>query len=146
VELFSRRAVQAGIEISPQNRAAVASVCVQLDKLPLAIELGAAGLARLGRDRPPAAALAELLARLETGHASLDGTSPDGARPEDTRSAEPGRHGTMRAAIGWSHELSPRRNACCGPGCRCSPARSACGTPRTCAPATSCPPRLSRSA
>ena len=110
VELFSRRAVRAGVEISPQNRAAVASVCVQLDKLPLAIELGAAELARLGRDRPPAAALAELLARLETGHAGPDGTGPDGARAgryraEDASSGEPGRHRTMRAAIGWSHEL-----------------------------------------
>ena len=116
VELFSRRAVQAGVEISPQNRAAVASVCVQLDKLPLAIELGAAELARLGRDRPPTAALAELLARLETGHAGPDGigetghagpdgTGPDGPRAEDASSGEPGRHRTMRAAIGWSHEL-----------------------------------------
>ena len=97
--------MQAGVEISPQNRAAVASVCVQLDKLPLAIELGAAELARLGRDRPPTAALAELLARLETGQAGPDGTGPDGARAEDASSGEPGRHRTMRAAIGWSHEL-----------------------------------------
>jgi len=100
VELFSRRAVQAGVEISPPNRAAVASVCVQLDKLPLAIELAAAELARLGRDRPPAAALAELLARLESGHAS-----PDGTGLGDTKPGEPGRHRTLRAAMGWSHEL-----------------------------------------
>jgi predicted ATPase len=92
VELFGQRAVQAGAELTPQNRAAVASICVQLDKLPLAIELAAAELARLGRDRPPAAALAELLARLEAGQAGLGGT-------------EPGRHRTLRAAIGWSHEL-----------------------------------------
>jgi predicted ATPase len=115
VELFSRRAVQAGVEISPQNRAAVASVCVQLDKLPLAIELAAADLARLGQVQPPTAALAELLARLEAGRASpdgtglddivLDGTGLDGARARDTSSGEPGRHRTMRAAIGWSHEL-----------------------------------------
>jgi predicted ATPase len=110
VELFGRRAVQAGAEIAPQSRAAVASICVQLDKLPLAIELAAAELARLGRDRPPAAALAELLARLEAGHASLDGSGPDGASPAGTRggdawSGEPGRHRTLRAAIGWSHEL-----------------------------------------
>jgi len=100
VELFSRRAVQAGVEISPHNRAAVASVCVQLDMLPLAIELAAAELARLGRDRPPAAALAELLARLESGHAS-----PDGTGLGDTKPGEPGRHRTLRAAMGWSHEL-----------------------------------------
>jgi predicted ATPase len=120
VELFGRRAVQAGAELAPQNRAAVASICVQLDKLPLAIELAAAELARLGRDRPPAAALAKLLARLEAGHAGLDGTGPgstrgDGTGPGATRadatragdpdSGEPGRHRTLRAAIGWSHEL-----------------------------------------
>lgn len=110
VELFGRRAVQAGAELAPQNRAAVASICVQLDKLPLAIELAAAELARLGRDRPPAAALATLLARLEAGHAGLDGTGPGATRADATRagdpdSGEPGRHRTLRAAIGWSHEL-----------------------------------------
>ena len=100
VELFGRRAAQAGMQIAPQNRAAVASICVQLDKLPLAIELAAAELARLGRGRPPAAALAELLTRLEAGQAG-----PDGTRAEDASSAEHGRHRTLRAAIGWSHEL-----------------------------------------
>jgi predicted ATPase len=103
VELFGRRAAQAGTQITSQNRAAVASICVQLDKLPLAIELAAAELARLGRDRPsrpPAAALAERLTRLEAGQAG-----PDGTRAEDASSAELGRHRTLRAAIGWSHEL-----------------------------------------
>jgi len=100
VELFGRRAAQAGTQIAPQNRAAVASICVQLDKLPLAIELAAAELTRLGRGRPPAAALAELLTRLEAGQAG-----PDGTRAEDASSAEHGRHRTLRAAIGWSHEL-----------------------------------------
>ena len=103
VELFGRRAAQAGTLLAPQNRAAVASICVQLDKLPLAIELAAAELARLGRDRPgqpPAAALAELLTGLEAGQAG-----PDGTRAEDASSAEHGRHRTLRAAIGWSHEL-----------------------------------------
>ena len=47
VELFGRRAAQAGTQIAPQNRAAVASICVQLDKLPLAIELAADELAPL---------------------------------------------------------------------------------------------------
>jgi len=103
VELFGQRAAQAGTQIAPQNRAAVASICVQLDKLPLAVELAAAELARLGRDRPsrpPAAALAELLTGLEAGQ-----VGPDGTRAEDASSAEHGRHRTLRAAIGWSHEL-----------------------------------------
>jgi len=100
VELFGRRAAQAGTQIARQNRAAVASICVQLDKLPLAIELAAAELARLGRGRPPTSALAELLTRLEAGQAG-----PDGTRAEDASSAEHGRHRTLRAAIGWSHEL-----------------------------------------
>jgi len=111
VELFGRRAAQAGAEVAPQHRAAVASICVQLDKLPLAIELAAAELARLGRDQPPAAALAELLARLEAGHPSLDGgasaggISAGGASAGGASAGEPGRHRTLRAAIGWSHEL-----------------------------------------
>jgi predicted ATPase len=75
VRLFGQRAAQVGVEIAPQDRAAVASICVQLDKLPLAIELATAELAELS--------LAELLARLEAGHVNQ----------------------TLRAAIGWSHEL-----------------------------------------
>src|SRR5205823_7979279 len=51
VELFGRRAAQAGTQIGPQNRAAVALICVQLDKLPLAIELAAAELARTAPGR-----------------------------------------------------------------------------------------------
>jgi predicted ATPase len=93
-ELFGRRAAHAGVEIAPRNRAAVASICVQLDKLPLAIELAAAELGRLSQGEPPAAALAELLARLEAGH----GLGQPGPH-------QPGRHRTMRAAIGWSHQL-----------------------------------------
>ena len=96
VELFGRRAARAGAVLAPEHRAAVASVCVQLDKLPLAIELAAAQLAELQRDgaeRPPAQPLAALLVQLEAGH--------DVPRGE----GEPGRHRTLRAAIGWSHEL-----------------------------------------
>jgi predicted ATPase len=107
VELFGLRAAQAGAETAAQNRAAqnraaqnravqnratqnravMASICVQLDKLPLAIELAAADLAETGER------LAVMLARLETGQ-HLPGPA-----------GEPGRHRTMRAAIGWSHEL-----------------------------------------
>jgi len=93
MELFFRRAAQAGVEIPAQSRAAVASVCVQLDKLPLAIELAAAQLGALSQGRAPGAAIAELLAGLEAGH------------DLPARAGEPGRHQTMRAAIGWSHEL-----------------------------------------
>jgi predicted ATPase len=104
VDLFGRRAERAGVVLAPEHRATVASLCVQLDKLPLAIGLAAGRLAEPMRDdtgrplarpmtKPLAQRLTELLAELETGDDILDG---DG---------EPGRHQTMRAAIGWSHEL-----------------------------------------
>jgi predicted ATPase len=101
VDLFGRRAARAGAVIAPEHRAAVASVCVQLDKLPLAIELATSQLAGRQRDeagqplaqQPLAQWLAWLLAQLEAGHEVPRG---DG---------EPGRHRTLRAAIGWSHEL-----------------------------------------
>ena len=96
VDLFGRHAARAGVVLPPEHRATVASICVQLDKLPLAIELAADQLGdqqRDGADGPLAQQLAWLLAQLEAGH---DVTRGDG---------EPGRHRTMRAAIGWSHEL-----------------------------------------
>ncbi|HEY2269186.1 MAG TPA: hypothetical protein VGI96_41670 [Streptosporangiaceae bacterium] len=100
VDLFGRRAARAGVVIAPEQRAAVASICVQLDKLPLAIELVTSELAGWPRGeegQPPARALTQwlawLLAQLEAGH---DVPREDG---------EPGRHRTLRAAIGWSHEL-----------------------------------------
>ncbi len=97
VRLFGQRAAEAGVEIAPQNRAVVSSICVQLDKLPLAIELAVTELAELGelgelaelgkqsqsQRLSVARQLAELLARLEAGHT----------------------HQKLRAAIGWSHEL-----------------------------------------
>ena len=96
VDLFGRRAARAGVTLAPAHRATVASICVQLDNLPLAIELAADQLGDRQRDGaagPLAPPLAGLLAQLETGH---DVTRGDG---------EPGRHRTLRAAIGWSHEL-----------------------------------------
>ena len=100
VDLFGRCAARAGAVITPEQRAVVASVCAQLDKLPLAIELAAGQLAELQRvwadqplDRRTAEPVAALLAQLEAGH---DVPRGDG---------EPGRHRTLRAAIGWSHEL-----------------------------------------
>ena len=92
VELFVRQAARAGVEL--EDRAAVASACVQLDKLPLAIELAAAQLVRPGQGRPDVARqLAELTGRLAAGHDIPRGPG------------QPGRHQTLRAAIGWSHEL-----------------------------------------
>jgi predicted ATPase len=99
--LFSRRAAEAGVAIAPENRAAVASICVQLDKLPLAIDLAAGELAsgepaqrKPALRRSMAAPLARLLSRLESGYDFLR----DPGRPT-------ARHQTLRAAIGWSHEL-----------------------------------------
>jgi len=108
--LFGARAAAAGIEIGPEHRATVASICVQLDKLPLAIQLAAAGLADAGLadagladtglagtgapGQPVSQLLAELLGRLERGE-----DVPGAPRPAGTR-----QH-TMRTAIGWSHEL-----------------------------------------
>ncbi len=83
VELFSWRA---GLGITAENRATVASVCVQLDKLPLAIELAAG--------QPVATKPASLLAAIEADYDVL---------------RNPGnpvfRHRSLRAAIGWSYEL-----------------------------------------
>ena len=39
VRLFGQRATEAGVEIGPQNRGVVSSICVQLDKLNRAIGL-----------------------------------------------------------------------------------------------------------
>jgi predicted ATPase len=101
VDLFGRRAARAGAVIAPEHRATVASICVQLDKLPLAIELATDQLAEQqpGESAQPLAQqplaqwLSWLLAQLEAGHDVPRGNG------------EPGRHRTLRAAIGWSHEL-----------------------------------------
>jgi predicted ATPase len=104
VDLFGQRVARAGAVIAPENRATVASICVQLDKLPLAIELATSQLAQqplaqqsLAQQSLAQQSLAQwlswLLAQLEAGH---DVPRGDG---------EPGRHQTLRAAIGWSHEL-----------------------------------------
>ena len=103
--LFVQRAGQAGVAVAAQNRATAASICVQLDKLPLAIELAAGELARNeaarneatrneATGRTPADRLADLLSHLEADY--------DFARDPGQPAA---RHQTLRAAIGWSHEL-----------------------------------------
>jgi predicted ATPase len=130
--LFSQRAAAAGLVTGPEHRATIASVCVQLDKLPLAIELASAGLAGLGE--PPAAVLGGLLGRLERGEDVLGAAGAAPAQPVQgppvqgppvqgppvqgppvqgppvqgppvqARHGEP-RQRSMRTAIGWSHEL-----------------------------------------
>ena len=108
VELFGRHAARAGAVLAPEQRAAVASVCVQLDKLPLAIELAAAQLAELQRDgaEKPLAACWPSWRRGMTcraAKASRDGT---------------GRYGRRSAG---ATSCARRPSACCGPGSRSSP-------------------------
>jgi non-specific serine/threonine protein kinase len=81
------RAVRPDLQLTAQNAAAVAEVCVQLDGLPLALELAAARLKLL----PPNALLARLGSRLDL----LTGGARD----------RPARHQTLRAALAWSHDL-----------------------------------------
>jgi predicted ATPase len=93
--LFVQRAGQAGVAVAAQNRATAASICVQLDKLPLAIELAAGELARHQADGQPACdPLTDLLSHLEADY--------DFPRDPGQPAA---RHQTLRAAAGWSHEL-----------------------------------------
>ncbi|MEP6954748.1 MAG: BTAD domain-containing putative transcriptional regulator [Solirubrobacteraceae bacterium] len=87
--LFAERAASArpGFALGPPEEAIVAKICERLDGMPLAIELAAA---RVG-----ALTLEQLAARLGD---SLD-VLGDGSRTALTRQQ------TLRAAIGWSHEL-----------------------------------------
>ncbi|HUQ31836.1 MAG TPA: tetratricopeptide repeat protein [Pyrinomonadaceae bacterium] len=89
VELFVQRAVAARSDftLTDRNASAVADICIQLDGLPLAIELAAARVRLL----PPRA----MLARLETPLKLLTG----GARNL------PMRQQTMSGAIAWSYDL-----------------------------------------
>jgi non-specific serine/threonine protein kinase len=80
-------AVLPDFAITTENAQAIANVCVRLDGLPLALELAAA---RLKLFTP-----AELAARLGQRMRLLTGGARD----------VPSRHRTLRAAIGWSHDL-----------------------------------------
>ncbi|MEU6413065.1 AAA family ATPase [Microbispora sp. NPDC046933] len=89
VELFGARAssVVPDFVVDEDNIAAVAELCRRLDGIPLAIELAAVRLRTLSVE--------QILALLADRFSLLAGAS---------RTALP-RHQTLRAAIGWSHEL-----------------------------------------
>jgi predicted ATPase len=86
------RRVRPDVALTPENAGAIASICVRLDGLPLALELAAARTRLL----PPPA----LLARLDesTGYGMLDMLA-DGARDL------PARQQTLRDTIAWSYDL-----------------------------------------
>jgi predicted ATPase/DNA-binding SARP family transcriptional activator len=88
------RAVRPGFTVDDANRTAMVTICEQLDGLPLAIELIAAGFTHLS----PREVVAHLV-----GHraAALRG------------SRRMPRHRSMDAAIDWSYQLlEPREQAC----------------------------------
>jgi non-specific serine/threonine protein kinase len=89
VALFIERAtaVKSDFALTAENARAIAEICVQLDGLPLAIELAAARVKVL----PPAAMLSRVQNRLKL----LSGGSRD----------LPLRQQTMRAAISWGYNL-----------------------------------------
>ena len=93
VRLFVDRAreVRADFELSELNADAIAQLCVRLDGLPLALELGAARTKMLA----PVEILERLGRRLEPLKAE-----PGAAVPE--------RHRTLSAAIEWSYDLLSR--------------------------------------
>ncbi|PZG50749.1 ATPase [Spongiactinospora gelatinilytica] len=89
VELFSARAaaVVPDFRLDEHNIGAVAELCRRLDGIPLAIELAAVRLRALS--------VQQILSLLTDRFSLLAGAS---------RTALP-RHQTLRAAIGWSHEI-----------------------------------------
>ncbi|MGH2534582.1 MAG: tetratricopeptide repeat protein [Thermomicrobiales bacterium] len=81
------RAAKPDLDLTAENAPTIAEICIQLDGLPLAIELAAARVKLL----PPAAMLPRLTHRL----ALLTGGARD----------LPARLQTMRNAIAWSYDL-----------------------------------------
>ncbi len=117
VALFVERAqtVKPDFVLSEDNASAVAQICIQLDGLPLALELAAARSKLL----PPQA----LLGRLNRRLAVLTGGRQDA----------PSRQQTLRDTISWSYDLLTaqeqrcfRRLAICVGGCTLEAAEAVC--------------------
>jgi predicted ATPase/DNA-binding winged helix-turn-helix (wHTH) protein len=89
VQLFAARSRDSGAHVSEDRQVglAIASICRQLDGIPLALELAAARAAALG--------ITELATHLDDRFGLLTG---------GRRTALP-RHQTLRAMLDWSHEL-----------------------------------------
>jgi predicted ATPase len=89
VQLFLQRAqaIQSDFQLTTDNVAAIAEICLRLDGLPLAIELAAARIKLL----PPQALLIRLSRRLTVlTRGSLDA---------------PARQQTLRNTLAWSYQL-----------------------------------------
>lgn len=89
VQMFAAeaRAVQPDFEVTAENAAAVAEVCVRVDGLPLAIKLAAVRVKLLSP--------ADIAARLSATRALLETSERD----------IPARHRTLHSAISWSYHL-----------------------------------------
>lgn len=89
VELFVARAAaaQPGFRLTPENAPAIASICRQLDGLPLAVELAVTSVRALGV-HDLAVRLCDRFRLLTAGHRDA-----------------PARQRTLRAVIDWSWEL-----------------------------------------
>ncbi|MFD6418574.1 ATP-binding protein [Streptomyces sp. NPDC060194] len=85
--LFADRAEAAGHPLTTGDRPTADHLCAQLEGVPLALELAAAQLRHL-----PLAAVAQ------RDRSVLDVEAP-------SRESVPPRHGALRTAVGWSHEL-----------------------------------------
>ena len=118
IALFVARAqaVKPDFQLDAENAAEVAQICLQLEGLPLAIELAAARVKILS--------VPMLLARLGSRLKLLTGGGRD----------LPARQQTMRATIGWSYDLLNeedkrlfRRLSVFVPGCTLAAVEAVCG-------------------
>jgi predicted ATPase/Tfp pilus assembly protein PilF len=98
VQLFVDRAqlARADFQITPQNAADVARLCIELEGAPLALELAAARIGVL----TPGQIASQLAAMRESEHGRLDFLH------QPRRAATP-RHQSLRTAIAWSYNLLP---------------------------------------